>query len=445
MEKKKIIKNVKSYICITFILFVAFVALKVFACFVPDELVQPHIEESLNYMMEEGVYPTSFANAEYNLYSQRADNHTDAIFLNVAYNMRKVSKLEAAACDYEGVVEGKDEIERALNMTKQQNYSLESYGRQWFGSVAVLRILLAVFNFQQIKVLSQYVFYILAGIATLLIAKRMDYVIAMTFMALMAIVSPDVVAASINLAGAFYCILIGVILSCLYYQRGLSKYMLLYIVGALTSYFDLFSIPFVTLIVAIFILIIDYKSCNICNFISGFKEMIGLMFSWVAGYVILWMTKWAFASVMGGSNVFADAMQEMHRQSISKNTIDWGPDSTWGYISQSLKLCLENMFPINYLVMASNNIGKVPVIIFVLIIVCVLLIVWIKYHKPLRNMWFSGIMLIMAMFPYVCYAVMHTHAFIHFWMWFRIQIITWLAVAVAYKEAIELPEKRGKK
>lgn len=437
-----IIKNVKGYIIITLCMIIAFVGLKMLAYCVPDEPVKKNIVSSVEYMQKEGIYPSAYADDEYNLYSQRLDNCTDVIFLNVIYNMRKTNCLEAILCDYRGVPDGDTELDKLYNVVNSEDYSLASYGRQWFGSISFLRILLAVFTLPQIRILSQYFMFILLGLSVLLISKKVDYKIAVLFLLNMSVISLDVVAASVNHAGAFYSLLLGVIMVCLLHNK-VSDYMIIYIVGGITAYFDLFSLPFVTPLVAIFVLYMDYKEEKIFNFKSGFFRMMYLAIFWIAGYVVLWMGKWLLASIAGRRNIFADAIIEMGKQSVNKSTIDWGPETTSGYIVESIKLCLENMFPINYFKMAYQNGGKTLVLGFVMILLLLLILFFVRYHKKIGQLWFSCIMIIIACFPYLCYVVMHTHAFIHFWMWFRMQLITWMAIGLAYLDALDFKRQKS--
>ena len=75
---------IRKYIILTVCMTAAFVGLKMLAYCVPDEPVKENVKKSAEYMQKEGVYPSMYADDEYNLYSQRLDNYTDAVFLNVA-------------------------------------------------------------------------------------------------------------------------------------------------------------------------------------------------------------------------------------------------------------------------------------------------------------------------------------------------------------------------
>lgn len=428
---------IRKYIVLTVCMTAVFVGLKMMAYCIPDEPVKENVKKSAEYMQKEGVYPSMYADDEYNLYSQRLDNYTDAVFLNVAYNMRNTSILEAVLCDYRGVADGDNPLDQLYQVVSSEDCSLVSYGRQWFGTVSFLRILLSLFTLPEIRILSQYLMFILLGLTILLVSKTVDYKMAVVLLVNISIISLDVVAASVNHAGAFYSLLLGIIIVCLLHNK-VSDYLMIYMVGGITAYLDLFSLPFVTPVVAVFILYINYKEKKISNFKTGFLKLVSLALFWVAGYVVLWMSKWLLASIAGKRNVFADAMIEMGRQSMGKTTIDWGPDTTVGYIVESVKLCFENMFPVNYLKMAYQNGQRNFVCGFIFIVLLLLILFLVRYHKRAGQLWFSCLLMVAAAFPYVCYAIMHTHAFIHFWMWFRIQVITWMAVSLAYIEALDL-------
>jgi len=421
---------------------IVFVGLKMLAYCVPDATVKNNIKKSEEYLQTEGLYPSAYADARYNLYSQQLDNYTDSIFLNVIYNMRSSDILESVLCDYRGS-SGGTELDNLHSVVNANEYSLGSYGRQWFGSVSFLRVLLLIFTLPQIRILSQYCMYILFGLTILLVSKKIDFKIAILFLVNMSFVSLDVVAASVNLAGAFYCLLLGIIMVCLLRNK-VSDYLVIYTVGGITAYFDLFSIPFVTVLVAIFILYADYKEKKINNFKTGFFKTMVLAIFWLSGYFVLWMGKWFLASMAGKRNYFSDAIMEIRKQSVDITSIDWGPDTTVGYIAESIKLCFENMFPINYLKMACLNGAGKWVWCGVIILLLILIWLFVKYHKSFDQLWFSGMMILVAFFPYLCYLVMHTHAFIHFWMWFRIQIISWMALGLAYLEALDFIKDRKK-
>lgn len=416
-------KKIRKYVIATIILFSCFVGYKLLACFVPDAAVRNNVQKSINYMMDEGLYPSVYSYAEYHLYSQQMDNYSDAIFLNVVYNMGQTNKIEALACDYEGYTgEETNEVEKTYYVVNGDGrYALQSYARQWFGTAATLRILLSIFDYQQIRVLSQYAMYILLVLTVLIMEKRLGWKPALIYGIAIMTTSIDVVAASANLAGAYYCTLIGSILVMVLPQR--QRVLGIYIIGACTAYFDLFSIPFLTLITCVIALLLEYSENRLLTLKDEIFYSIKVGLSWLTGYLVLWLSKWLLASIVSGTNVFKDAFEEMLKQSVNKG-IDWGPTTTVEYVIESMKLCMGSIFPVNYGVMFVQKTGGVGGILILLI---VLLVIGAFVRKLMKGKVEAKMFIILglwAIIPYLLYAVMHTHAFVHFWMWYRIQVIT---------------------
>ena len=114
----------------------------------------------------------------------------------------------------------------------------------------------------------------------------------------------------------------------------------------------------------------------------------------------------------------------MKIQSVDK-AVDWGPDTPGGLMLEALQANFYNLFPVNIIDLLYKKFGGAVFYCIVLLVFGV--IVWIILNrkqlifKSYRFVWlFVGI----ACIPYICYIVMHTHAFVHYWMWYRLQYIT---------------------
>lgn len=421
---KKYMGELRKYTCLSILLFIIFIALKYISTFVPDDQVKINVRDSINYMYEEeGIYPRFLIN-QTNFYSQQLDNYTDSGLLNMCYNMDKNSKIVAIAGDFRGGAKGGNPLEQTYNMLQTEEYGLRDYARQWNGQAAVLRILLGIFNYQQIRVISQFLFVLLMGILLLLIANRVGNGIAVVFFGGFVAINPNTTAACINLGAAFYVLLLGLIWVCKQYRNKRSAIEICYVVGALTAFFDLFSVPFVTFAVAVLMLCIDIKENEETTFSFLLCKTIKSGVAWLGGYVILWASKWGFASIVLKKNIFLNAWIEMKIQSVDK-AVDWGPDTPGGLMLEALQANFYNLFPVNIIDLLYKKFGSAVFYCIVLLVFGV--IVWIILNrkqlifKSYRFVWlFVGI----ACIPYICYIVMHTHAFVHYWMWYRLQYIT---------------------
>ncbi|MCI8891751.1 MAG: hypothetical protein HFH34_10470 [Eubacterium sp.] len=433
--QKKCAGHILKYIRLSVCLFVLFIGLKYVSTFAPDEQVKSNVRDSIQYMYhEEGVYPRFYIKEE-NFYSQRLDNYSDGILLNVCYNMDKNSKITAIAGDFRGSGQGENALERAYHMIAADEYGIGESARHWYGQAAVLRILLSVFNYQEIRVICQFVFLVLMGIVLLLSAKRVGIGMAIIFFISFAAINPASTAACVNLGAAFFVLLLGMIWVCLQYGRKRNAVEICYVVGACTAYFDLFSVPFVTFAVVVMMLSIDLTERQKTDFLTLFVKTVQSGVAWVSGYLILWMSKWAFASVVLRKNIFLNAWNEMKIQSVEK-AVDWGPDTAAGMIVEALRSNFCNMFPVNVIGLVYQRIfawgGVLSILIVLLFFVAAVWVILKKISYQFCNVSVAAVFLAIACIPYICYIVMHTHAFIHFWMWYRLQYITFVSIAAAF-------------
>lgn len=430
-------KTVVEYLKITILLFVFFLVGKMIAYCMPNDLVKANVKESAEYMQTEGIYPKYFVRQDENFYSQQADNYVDSDYLNICYFMGEHSMFETIAADYIGVVGGDDPLQNLVACVSSGEVDrYNTYARQWFGMISILRVLLVFFNFPQIRILSQYLLLFLVGVLVLKLCERFDKGIALIFLFGFSVISIDVAASCINFAGAMYCTVIGLLLVCCYYPKKLTRSNLMFIVGAVTVYVDCFSNPFITFSVAILVLLADYLESRIDSYKSMLEGIFSVGISWVSGYGVLWILKWIFGSIIIRKNIVIDALNEMYIQSINSDAA-WVADTKWQTIKTSLWNMVSNIFPINFLKEFAQSIGKVPFIFLLFLVVVIVVLSLINKIKTIDNLYFSVGMLLVGTIPYVCTIVIHNHVYAHYWMWARMQVITILAVALAYRYSIE--------
>lgn len=76
--------------------------------------------------------------------------------------------------------------------------------------------------------------------------------------------------------------------------------------------------------------------------------------------------------------------------------------------------------------------GVLSILIVLLFFVAAVWVILKKISYQFCNVSVAAVFLAIACIPYICYIVMHTHAFIHFWMWYRLQYITFVSIAAAF-------------
>lgn len=439
--KKKLIHFITKYVVLTLALFLVFLLLKIIAYIIPVENVRKNITDSVAMMEEEGLYPQVPYTTDEIEIQQRLDNWTDAIFLNVAYGVGNRGLIETVAGDFYGG-EGETELELLRYRVDTNGEAMWTYERQWFGAESVIRPLLFFFNLAEIRWLSQMVFYVLVLVAVLSLAERTTKAFGLIYGFSIAAVAPCALASSINLMMSFYVAVIATIVACKQFKDDSSVGTFMFVVGACTAYFDLFITPIVTFgIVAMSLLVLTTYLGKINNYKKAIMQIIYSGIAWVCGYLILWSTKWAFASVVFKRNVFADAINEIFRMS-SQGEMLGGPETTWGYIEESLQRNFSKIFPVNLLKIISRTTGTMGMVILIILFIIVLGVLWYKYHKPMNQLYLSLAMVLVAMVPYAYYVVVHVHTYIHYWAEYRYQCITILGICGAYIFSLDLQERK---
>ncbi|KAI4447897.1 hypothetical protein C823_002416 [Eubacterium plexicaudatum ASF492] len=428
---------VKRCLKIGLIIFCFAIGIKFIAFSLPKDRVRNHISESYKMLKEEGVYPqTSYLTDDIYL-KQQLDNHTDAIYLNVAYTVRPQNALKYVAGDFYGN-KGGNPIEQLGNQIADEGSSdTVMYGRQWFGAAGIIRILLYFFNLSQIRALSSVLLLALLFLVGVKLKERVGKQFAYVFVLAVLLFFPSTIALSMNIANVFYVSFFSI-----YYIVGKNKHHVdafvdLFVVGCLTAYFDLFLTPFVSygLVTTVMIMML-YHNHTIDSFCSGAIQLMKIASGWLTGYIGFWSLKWVFASIVLKQNVFANVLSEM--KNVGGGTVSWGPDSKLGYIKSALELNFNKMLPVQVFQWIKNEVGFAVYPLFMLLLITTLVVLFVKKHKPVAQMYISLLFIIIGMMPYVYYMIMHIHTFVHYWIEYRYQCMTVISFTMAYLTSLRM-------
>lgn len=113
----------------------------------PLKSIDEHVEESVAVLVQEGDYPAETPG----MVEKLRDNYTDALMLNMAsYNNRDYSLIRKAFGNYKKRSSDKSVV-NWLQRRNEKNCKSISYARYWHGYLVPLKILLEIFNYQQIR------------------------------------------------------------------------------------------------------------------------------------------------------------------------------------------------------------------------------------------------------------------------------------------------------
>ena len=163
-----------------------------------------------------------------------------------------------------------------------------------------------------------------------------------------------------------------------------------FVIGAVTTYFDLLTTPMVALAVPLIVYMLYRKPT------AAWRAVIMLSLAWLAGYAALWATKWLLAALITGQDAFQDAMGAVTQRTIGHGEQDY------------MRWCLK---------------ATTAALAAVMIITATLTALFGKsWHALRRNSWM--LLVAMASFVWAFVLLEHTWHHLHFtWRTFAVLAI----------------------
>lgn len=221
------------------------------------------------------------------------DNSTDALMLNTALDTSAGSALA-----------------RAMNVHSEN--ILGDYTYYWHGYVVILRPLMFLFDFTEVRILNSIcqLFLLFALAFKIGREKGLGYILmlATSYVLLSSLAMP----LSLQFTWVFYIAYLGtlILLQKQEFFSAWHHYVYFFIgIGMLTSYFDLLTYPLFTWGVPLVWWLVMDKSQEREWF--WVKRVVSSGFSWIAGYAVMWVAKWGIATIVLGRNIFESAMNEV--------------------------------------------------------------------------------------------------------------------------------------
>ncbi len=422
--KKKIIKTCINYLVLFLIIVLVFSLGMIISYSLPNTRIRNHIKESKDYILAKDNDPIF---KEY-IKNDKLDCFTDLLILNTSFNKGKTEDesviIRAVENSRYSEVNGNQFVSLEELMDDDSIYNNQEYSRYWHGIQTILRPLLLFLNFEEIIFLLIIVMNILLVIAAIYINKNLSVFHAIAFVFSMIAVGFFIVPISLQYIGAFAITLVSIIIINILFQKNLEKYLpyLFFIIGGLTVFFDLLTVPALTLGISLIIMILlKNKKENNLNIIKTIFEVIKLSIIWCISYIGVFVSKWVIASIVLKRDAITVAINNIL---FRVNGSEEYPITRFGAISENFSFLINNVL---------------IALIFISIIAC--LICMIKYKKNIKDMKIIIVYIMISLYPYVWYFVFAGHSTIHAWFTFRLQAITIFAILCILIECIGIKYK----
>ena len=397
---------------IVYILLIATFLTTMFVSYaIPNKRIRWHVAESVEQLQLEGLYPKVMTNSIAN----QLDNFTDAWMLNLSLSADNKSPIKSSLENPHTIVGQPGENSKIENLAKSietpQKTIKESYSRYWHGYLTILRPLLLVFSYTEIRFINTCALFLLFMVVSYLLKKKLGTGVVLGFLLTMMLVMFSIVPLSIQFSNMFYVMFIAMIAVLLLYEKidknKWSTY-LFFIIGSVASFLDLLTVPLITLGIplATYILLISKSKNN--KFKSGLSNLLEIIKSsiiWALGYGITWASKWVIASLVLNKNVIRDAMNQILVRTSSTGSKE--VLTTFDVIKFNSELIINDF--------------TVKILIVVLI---AWIIVMMFSRKNISEIIKVLPIVLIGFIPLIWYAVLKNHSQLHCWFTYRSLAVT---------------------
>ena len=423
-------KTVLKYIITYAILIIFFVISLTIVSIIPSSYIYENVKESAETLYSEGN--RKIVNIPYRNCDMQFDNYTDALMINTAYSIDNSNPVESVFLARKNYIKEKTKIIEQDNVGELKSASKyekhnevgelvdlvnsdidESfeYARYWHGYLILLRPMLVLFNINEIRTIIFIIIFILLLIFFYLLQKNTNVIIGLLFTIGLFCVEYFYLGYTLQGISVFLIAIISSIII-LMKNKKINNTLLFFIIGMLTNFFDFFTVPIITLGIPLLVVLLLKESEY--SFKKSVIEFVKLVLAWIAGYTITWFTKWLLVDIIFKRDLIKIAFEQIgFRSTATKYTI-------LDAIGQNLKY--EDKFII---------------ISIILNMIMSVIYLFIKGSKENKYTALEIIpYMLIAIAPYVWYAVIKNHSIEHAFFTYRNQVISIIGLNIIIHKLI---------
>lgn len=404
MTEKSGLRTAAKMLLLIFLSAAIGATLLILSCQIPASWTDGNLRESVPVFQREGTYPNlngwGGAPNQESWNHKTMDNFTDAIMLLTAGYDGGESATERAMSGYYALAPERNPAESlAVHYDESVPQYTTPYARYWGGWQIYLRPLLCVMNYSQMRVWNLALQAAATAFLLFLLYKKGlgRYILPMLFVP--ALLTLRVTASSLTFSDVFYLYTGGCCVLLLRYEKwkGTAKPLYFFLtLGILTAYFDFLTYPLVSFGIPVCLWFCIEDGSELLGQLKSFV-LFGL--SWGAGYGGMWASKWVLGSLLTGRNVLAEAASSVQYRSSSN--VDGQAIGLLETVVRNAVVLLHDPWFLLFWAF------------------CILLLALLVQRDRLGRLRDGLILLCAAALPFVWYAVLKNHSYVHFWFTYR--------------------------
>ena len=397
------IQNLTTYIIYLGALIFLLTCVMLATAYIPQDTIQKHMEESAGILAER---PTTWQILP-GINSSKVHPYADMLTLNIAYHLgddiaphnfdrafdqfrfTNAEKLKAVMwAKYYGTPKDTDEsIKLFQRSVDNRLHANKEYLRYWHGSAGIIRFIHIFANIRQISLIISLV-----------------------------MVSIWFVPICLEYYWCFFVMLIASIISVKIAQTGAWEKAtpLFFFTGIFIAYLDFLTTETITLVIPLLLMVsirwrnkqsvVNSDAEGDIQGLTMFVKMIASScFSWLAGFSLMWLSKWILASLILQENVMPYVTAHIEER------IGGDPNgkSQLAYAVGAIGRNLRCLLPFDY-----GRFGYFILGLMVGIVITLIAVRRIKLNKTANRQLLAGYFVI-GCIPMVRYLVLHNHAWYH--------------------------------
>lgn len=391
---KNIIKFVVKLISCWISIFCLFVAFLYANAGYPKEIYYANAIKSLNILKEEGDYPKKLINNSF----FQADNLTDATMVGASIcrgdSLTQIERALLVPSYFYDRYSNKTMSETILLMNEELiSPEYMYYGRYWHGYLVLLKPMLCFFDIEAIRWINIAIIFTLTIINSYLSYNRIGKVTGWVYFLLNIVIGVVVLPFSLQFFTCFLIMNIAILFLLLcpinFILKTKSMGIFFFILGALTVFFDLLTVPLITFMLPAGVYMLRR------NIWPNLYSLLFIWIMWCLGYGGLWFSKWIFTDLVTDFKMLENALGSVAYRS-----------SFMFYDSDKLTL--------NHMIFVK--------LFFIGMTIFIASLVLIRKIYPNNKMNLYYPLTLIAFLPIIWFFAFQNHSMKHFWFVWRLVI-----------------------
>ncbi len=393
---------------------------------IPKNAIEKNCKESGQFFYERELFPYLLEEQ----FNTKQDNYADTILVNIMYHTEREQLLSSLVKASYYQKEGENvhhSFYEALQEDKEPNIE---YFRYWHGALVFLRPLFLFTDIEGARIVLGILLLVLTLLVSICLYRKKETALAVCYLIANILIQSWMCGFCIEYITTFLVmnsIVLWMIYCCGKYQNNrlvLNKKTgnIMCVAAVCTCFFDFLTTETITITIPLFILfVLLYRDKKL---MEGKKELVFLVtrgLIWGASYGLMFALKWVIAALFLGKEAFGKAVESAAVRMVGTvtlgNTNLEEKATGWERLVGALVRNQGALFPFRGEMKMGAAMAAFGGIIF--------LSFSIIYLLRSKNISYQLILLaaILCLVPYVRYAVLANHAYLHYFFTYRAQII----------------------